>query len=89
MAKEVITLDVQPTTIIVTDGAMEKARLTYQADGLDIYVNGQVRASRWHAVHYQACLECAARHIPVISLRDVGRRAPAIKPISPDQKRMF
>lgn len=71
MANEIITLDVLPKSIIVTDGRMKGAKLWYQADGLDIYVNGRVCACREHSVVYLATLEVQARHIPVRSMRGV------------------
>jgi len=66
---EKITLKVEPMTIIVMDGA--EGKLTYRAEGLEIYVSGRVTTARRHQVSYQAQLECQARHIPVRSLHRV------------------
>jgi hypothetical protein len=89
MANEVITIKVNPMSMIVVDGLEQGARLWYQARGLDIYVWGAVPVKREHAVHYLAVENCVARHIPALSLRCV--RALRNKParIDPKQKRMF
>jgi len=85
---EVITLKVEPMAIIVMDGA--EGRLTYRAEGLEIYVSGRVTTARRHQVSYQAQLECRARHIPVRSLRRVCFCEKSRKPkVDPKQGRLF
>lgn len=85
---EKITFDVNARTIVVMDGATGK--LWYQAPGLEIYVNGSYTAKDYHRMHYQAALECQARHIPQISLKCVRcQKSARTKKINPKQKGLF
>ena len=84
---EKITLRMCPTMIAVDDG--QAGRLWYTAPGLEIYVKGAVHNLRLNQVHYLACGEALARHIPLHSLRCVYRPTHKPQPISPNQKDMF
>lgn len=72
MTNETVTIKVEPLVMTVVPGAAGK--LWYQANGLDIYVQGSVCRCREHAVAYHANLACAERHIPLITLRDVREK---------------
>jgi len=90
MSNESITIVSAPTSVTVQPGKLTGSKLWFQAPGLDIYIIGDDTVKRHHAVAYQATLETASRHIPVLSLRYVGRRSnPRTVKIDKSQKRMF
>ncbi len=89
MDSERITLMCAAKSIVVTPGRAIRARLHYQAPGLEIYVTGLVSASQLHLLHYQACAEAQARNIPLISLKNVYDCGCAKKRVSDKQKRLL
>jgi len=69
---EVITIEVRDNSVLVHDGKLPRARLKWQAAGLDIYLVGAVTAPRRDKVQYTAMEACRARHIPLLTLKSYG-----------------
>lgn len=69
---ETITIIVSDNMIEVAQGRAIRARLKWQAPGLEIYIVGAVKVSRRPAVQYHAMSEAQKRHIPLLSLKSYG-----------------
>lgn len=65
-----ITIEVKYETMTVREGKLKGARLVWRAPGLDVYVKGSLDGKLFFEQASNLALQaCAARHIPLISLR--------------------
>lgn len=88
MGNEAITIVVHPAWMEVLPQKGRKLR--YQAAGLDIYVSGHISPVRRPELNRLALDEALARHIPALSLRDLGCGcARRNKKVTAEQKDMF
>lgn len=69
----IITYKVSDEKIEEVEGKLPKARLAFQASGLDIYIVGVSKYHHADCIPNMAMNACLIRHIPVISLRRVKK----------------
>jgi len=69
---EIITVEVSPSKIVITDGYVKGSRLKWRAPGIDIYLKGAVPIKMRDRVQYCVLQACLSRHIPLISLVSYG-----------------
>lgn len=68
-----ITIEVKYGRMTVHYEKLPKAKLVFQAAGLDIFVKGSSSEIHDDALPNLAMQECLSRHIPLISLRRVTK----------------
>lgn len=87
------TIHITQTTMIAREGRSKGARRVYHAPGLEIFVVGACDKKRIPELDYNAMRLAQDNHIPLISLRVVGRatgkKELPTQPDLPTQKELF
>lgn len=86
---ESITIQITDELIAVVQGRTKGARLAFIAAGLQIWKIGQSDYHHVDCVGNLAMQACEARHIPIVSLRQVFHSSPIKMVIITSTKTMF
>lgn len=85
-----ITIEVQPEVLLVHEGVkLPDTRLVWRADNLEVWVDGSMTDQQHQQARCLVMNVCEARHIPLMTLRDVTVKARKAKAKKTDTKFMF
>lgn len=85
-----ITISVSSETMVVIEGErIRPSRLVWRASGLEVWVKGTMTDHQHLQARSLVMNLCEARHIPLISLRDVTVKPEKINRMKTDTRSMF